>query len=485
MSEIVNNLDIKANEFVMEYKNASDEEISKIVAGMVAIIEGNEATYERMKNQKWFERIWYGLTLKNKATVKEMRARREELTEFTVKILVRMNEILADHSRCIFDLYRAVAVIRRDIDVLTDQVAILAKKLNEKIASVDQYYFLICQIRNHKFNSETPLLSLINIMSFVDSRTSKEKAKLIQLKETMEVEGFDFSREINVSDYANEVLSLPEESVGRILLFCQSFANRSRLLAFTCSLMENYYFQWESEKHLSKVNGEAFSEALMSNNLHDSDSCIVGELFDDLIKALPDEFDAVKVPSIEAPKETPASYFSRKSDKTINIVVTGKVGAGKTTLINSIFGWNCEMTGEIKQSISRYTNDEDSICFYETAGFYFDAAFNDKIIRDIEKLKSENMDLVMWYCVNSLGGRLDDESLICKLHNLDIPIVIVLTQSIIENDSLKDVVMNMIEDKNYDKMACVTVIAKEYEKPTKLPSEGLEELMDCTIEMCS
>ncbi|SFC55816.1 GTPase domain-containing protein [Butyrivibrio sp. YAB3001] len=484
MSEIANNLEQRANEFVMECKNYPDEEISKIVAGMVAIIEGNEATYERMKNQKWFERIWYGLTLQNKATVKEMHAKREELTKYTVRIIVKMNMILAEHGNCIFDLYRAVAIVRRDIDLLTDQVSALAQKLNEKIISVDQYYFLINEIRNRKFSVETPLLSLINILSFIDSRASKDKAKLVQLKETMEEMGFDFSKEVTVSHYAEEILSLPKESVGRILLFCQNFANRSRFMAFTCSLMENYFYQWESERHLSKANGEALSLALNSNNLHASDTCIIGELFDDITKELPNEFDIVDISFQEISTEIPARRFTRKSTKALNIIVTGTAGAGKTTLINSIFGWNCEVTGQVKQSVSKYSNDEDSLCLFETAGFYFDNVVNDEIFRSIEQLKHQHDNCVVWYCINSRGNRVDTP-FIERIYGIKLPIVIVLTQSIIEDNLLENEIKQMIQSRNMSKVNCVSVVAKEYEKPAKVPVEGLEDLIDSTIGISS
>lgn len=213
-------LDKKADEFVNDYRNASDEEISKIIAGMTAIISENESAYENMKNQRWFERIWYGLTLKHKATVKEMRAKRDQLTKYTLQILVKMNSLMNEHGTCIYDLYRAIAVVRRDLDVVVDEVNELAHKLNEKIISVDNYNMLLNDIRNEKFDVNSHLISLIEIMSLIDSSTAKDTKKLIQIKETMEKSGFDFSKKIDIMSYSNEILALPEDKVGRILLFC-------------------------------------------------------------------------------------------------------------------------------------------------------------------------------------------------------------------------------------------------------------------------
>lgn len=331
-------LDKNAELFVNTYRTASDEEISKIVAGMTAIIEGNEAAYESMKNQRWFERIWYGLTLKNKTTVKEMQANRDQLTKYTVQILVKMNDMMSEHSRCVVDLYRALAVVRRDLDVVVDEVNILARKLNEKIMSVDNYNFLLNEIRNNKFDANSSLISLIDIMSLVDSRTAQENKKLIQLKETMEQMGFDFSKKVDILTFSDEVLSLPEESVGRILLFCQNFSHRSRLLAYTCTLMENYFYLWDSEKRVVRENGEVIKKSIDYSNLSLDSHCVVEEMFNDLKNAIRDSLEideAVEIDNvIVVPNDQdtwtfvmPIEAIERKSEDLL--IVKGLISKGK------------------------------------------------------------------------------------------------------------------------------------------------------------
>ena len=281
--------ELSVEDFVKEYKGASDEDISKIIAGITAIIEGNEVTYNSLKNQKWFERIWFGLTRKNKATVEEMRAKRDELTKYTVQILIKMNDLLNEHSECIYDLYRALAVVRRDVSIVVDEVNTLAHTLNEKIISIDNYVFLINDIRNGKFEVNTPLISLVDIMSRIDIRTAQETKKLSQIKETMETMGFDFSKRINIQEYSEEVFSLEDESVGRVLLFCQSFSRNSCFLSFTCSLIANYFYVLESKKRLVRESGEAVDIALKFARINQNAYFVVGELFNDLEKCIQDD----------------------------------------------------------------------------------------------------------------------------------------------------------------------------------------------------
>lgn len=481
-------LDKNADEFVNAYRNASDEEVSKIVAGMTAIIEGNEASYENMKNQRWFERIWYGLTGRNKATVKEMQAKREQLTKYTVQILVKMNSMMNEHGECIYDLYRAIAVVRRDLDVVVDEVTELAHKLNEKIISIDNYYFLLNEIRNNKFDVNTPLISLIDIMSLIDSRTAKDTKKLIQLKETMEQMGFDFSRKIDIKSYSNEILALPEDSVGRILLFCQSFAHRSRFLAYTCALMESYFYLWDSEKRIVRENGEAIQSALSCANLNADANCVVGEMFSDLKSAIHEPFELIEVEHIpiEEATLTPAKYYSTQTSKSLNVVVAGVTGSGKSTLINAIFGWNIAATGRgraVTQKTDRYSNDSDSIVIYDTVGLQLKSANNDAVISDIGAITKSNQPSAIWYCINSLSSRYEDDVLI-KLHSLGVPMIIVLTYAIEEDDRLENEIIKSNSAKGLNDIPVISVLAKDYtRKEIVVSAFGLEELIDQTIKI--
>ena len=479
-------LEKNADEFVSAYRNASDEEISKIVAGMTAIIEGNEASYESMKNQHWFERIWYGLTLKNKATVNEMKAKRDQLTKYTIQILVKMNDMMNEHGECIYDLYRALAVVRRDMDIAVDEVNELAHKLNEKIISVDNYYFLINEIRNNKFDVNTPLISLIDIMSLIDSRTAQDTQKLIQLKETMEQMGFDFSKKIDILSYSDEILKLPEDSVGRILLFCQSFSHRSRFLAYTCALMENYFYLWYTEKSIVRENGEAIQSALSYSNLNPNASCVVGEMFNDLKGAIHEPFDLIEIAAVEEANRTPANYYSTKTSKELSVIVAGMTGSGKSTLINAIFGWNIAATGRgraVTTKTDRYSNDTDKIIIYDTVGLQLKTSNNDTVVSDIGAVIKNNQSSIIWYCVNSRANKFEDDIFI-KLHSCGVPMLIVLTNTIEDDDNLEREIIKSINSKGLRDIPVVPVLARDYTiKENIIHAFGLEELIDKTIEI--
>ena len=483
-----NQLEHKAKEFVDLYRNASDEEISKMVAGMTAIIEGNEASYERMKNQKWFERIWYGITLKNKATVKEMQAKRDLLTKYTVQILVKMNVLMNEHSECIYDLYRALSVVRRDIDIVVDEVNSLARKLNEKIISVDNYYYLLNEIRNGKFNADTPLISLIDIMSLIDTRTANDTRKLVQLKETMEKMGFDFSKKVDISSFSDEILSLPEDSVGRVLLFCQSFSHRSRFLAYACSLMENYFFLWESDKRIVRESGEAVATALCCANLNATANCVVNEMFNDLKGALHDSFEFIEVSDAEVKTMTPANYFSTKTSKLLNVIMAGVVDSGKNTLINAVFGWDVMTSvrgwaGSSPQK--RYSNDEDSIIIYDTDEIKLNSNIYE-IAEHVNSIAKNNKNCVLWYCINEGSGRYQSSEVefLKGLQSKGLPIIIAITECIDEENKLEDVVKEINANNGLNEVPVIPLLAKERViRNIVIPAYGIDNLIDKTIDV--
>lgn len=481
-------LEQKAEVFVGEYKNASDDEISKIVAGMTAIIEGNEAAYESMKNQKWFERIWYGLTLKNKATVKEMQQKREMLTKYTVQILVKMNSLMNEHSECIYDLYRALSVVRRDLDIAISEVNSLAHKLNEKINSIDNYYYLLNEIRNNKFDINSPLVSLIDIMSMIDNRTANDTKKLRQLKETMEAVGFNFSEKIDIPTFSNDILNISEDKVGRILLFCQSFSDRSRFLSYTCALMENYFYLWESDRRVIKENGEAVSTALECARLTTEASCIVGEMFNDLENAIHERTEFIEIPNIPVEPTTPANYFSTLSTRTVNVILAGMTGSGKSTLCNSIFGWNVAATGRgsaVTMQICKYSNDKDNINIFDTAGFELMSPNNDVILSEIENVARNTQNCVLWYCINSLSSKYEDYML-KKLYSLGLPTIIVLTSSVDADDDFETSIRKINSHNELCNIPVVPVLAKDYifkGDDGTIPAYGLNDLIEKTVDV--
>lgn len=148
----------------------------------------------------------------------------------------------------------------------------------------------------------------------------------------------------------------------------------------------------------------------------------------------------------------------------IDIIVMGKTGAGKSTLINAVLEENVAPTGTgqavtrknevyskklmlpIKtQNSSQYGMVGCQLNMYDTVGLEIDSSITEKTLTEIKqhikntkaKLSQNDMHLV-WFCVNNRSSRFEsyELELIKKLSiEYEIPFIIVLTQCFSNEES--------------------------------------------------
>lgn len=150
----------------------------------------------------------------------------------------------------------------------------------------------------------------------------------------------------------------------------------------------------------------------------------------------------------------------------MNILVSGKSGIGKSTLINSVFGDELTKTGvgkPITDKINLITKDDYPIQIYDTIGLElkstkFDLhtlvksiAKNDikKLIQKTQATKEVDDDIhVAWYAISGNSARIEDVEidLINWIIDQGIPVIIVLTKSFDQTEAkkLKQEILNIV-----------------------------------------
>ena len=180
-----------------------------------------------------------------------------------------------------------------------------------------------------------------------------------------------------------------------------------------------------------------------------------------------------------------------------NIIVAGVTGAGKSTLINAVFGEELANTGTgkpVTDEMNEYKNDY--ICIWDTAGLEIDRKRTEKTIQEIkdkivEKASKSKTDVIhaIWYCINVGSTRYQEAEIdfIKKLHNKKTPFFIVLTQSWNEDRSneFEEKIKKINKENHLDDIEIIQVLAKDY--PVKINRQrftveqrGLKELVDKT-----
>lgn len=441
-------LENNAKSFIDEFCAENDADTSMIVAGMVSIIKGNEFVLDKMKNQRWFERIWYTISGRNKATIREMQQKRDVLNKYLVKIISKLSDMTGVNSAQAAELSRAVLALDDEFRAMKVSVDKIARALNDKILSLDTYTFIINDIRNGKYPTDKPLLSLIDIMSQLDSRTSKDLNRLRQLKETMVKSGFSFDAKITAREYAEQVFTISEEKVGRMLLFCQNLSERSRFLAYTANLMENYFYLGETDRDVVRnQTNEIIENALSYSKLSSDVYCIVDKMYADLKNTIPDDFSRL---------------LSMAENCRISACVIGKDSVGKRDLF-------CILEKEYGDFSVRSVNlepgkDED----------------NEEKMNAVRKAVQNDEINCIIYCVDVPGGIFEEyerklvKSLSASFSSLRI--VVALTNCI--NKSISKDLADLVCKETGRKPVCV--LAKDFEiaENMTVSAFGVEELVE-------
>ena len=166
-----------------------------------------------------------------------------------------------------------------------------------------------------------------------------------------------------------------------------------------------------------------------------------------------------------------------KNLKTLNIIVIGKSGVGKSTLINSLFRGNFAETGlgrPVTSEIRKKVKKDYPLAIYDTPGFELSSGQQNKVkdeILDIISKVFASKDIndaihCIWYCVNVGGNRTFDESEIKWLKEFtaenkmtQVPIIVVLTQAVPKKKAAE--MKNLVEAENLDIVKVVPLLAQD------------------------
>lgn len=187
---------------------------------------------------------------------------------------------------------------------------------------------------------------------------------------------------------------------------------------------------------------------------------------------------------------------------TANIIVAGVTGAGKSTLINAVFGKEFAATGKgrpITQEISEYKSQDVPVRIWDSVGFEIGNDSNgvSKTITSIKKIKEtikeqsvkDNKEHIhaIWYCINQGSGRYQqtEADFVKELHSVGVPFIIVITQCTDPDDIFAKAVDELNRKNGLTDIQVIEVLAQEkkYRNGSIDPVFGLDNLVNKTLEM--
>ena len=199
---------------------------------------------------------------------------------------------------------------------------------------------------------------------------------------------------------------------------------------------------------------------------------------------------------------TYSEYESKKNinKEKVNIIVAGKTGVGKRSLINYIFGKKVAKVGDgqpVTQEIQEYDFENDNITLFDTKGI--EAKDYEKTLDNIKKYlelrqdsPDENDDIhIAWLCISERGDRVEeaDRELLKILSEAGIPVIGVFTKR--ESKRESNFVNKVVEDnllpeaKAIVRVRSITEEVEIEDNLVELKPKGAEELLEETYKYMS
>jgi len=174
----------------------------------------------------------------------------------------------------------------------------------------------------------------------------------------------------------------------------------------------------------------------------------------------------------------------------INILIAGRSGVGKSTLINAVFQSDLAETGQgqpVTQNTREITKEGIPLSIFDNRGLEMNDFSEtlgelEEIINERCNDRDENRHIhLAWICIQEDGRRVEDAEI--KLHGVlteYVPVISVITKAR-SDQGFKDEVLRLLPESK--SVVRVRAIEETFDDGQKLQAMGLEKLINASSEV--
>ena len=176
----------------------------------------------------------------------------------------------------------------------------------------------------------------------------------------------------------------------------------------------------------------------------------------------------------------------------VNILLAGKTGAGKSSIVNMIFGYGTAQAGTgrpVTQKIDVYEDNTLEVRIFDSKGYELgavaDKEFYDEVVNLSERTNDpRNVIHLIWYCIDSSGHRVTDYDInaVEAFKKSGLPVAIVLTKADLVTDEesaeIKKTLPAWAADCTFETTNSTDEKLKKYNNIDKLVTWSAQKLSD-------
>lgn len=319
----------------------SPEQLTTIMGQMTSLMEGisnlQDDTNNRvtiMENQKWYQRMAFNITGKNKASKNEIKKNQDRIVSYVSEAVAslyqmnciemqsicslgnRINQVYAELTNVYNGQLQMKAQITEIQAIQQKTIQSLGKfvsTLNQKIESIDNYHMLLTEIQQKKYCDKNKIVELCRVLSQLDKRVVDDDRKLSILREAVVQSEMIDDTAVPIRQFLNDVLTIPEDKIGIVYLELCNYRSCFPSNLFV-ELIEKYHFLSKMEK-LSKRK-DVLIQMILDQYMIDGDiEFTYSDIYDSFIEHKKMSFVDEIRPALEAKtsSDNNNNYFYQES----------------------------------------------------------------------------------------------------------------------------------------------------------------------------